>query len=147
MDFLTEMCDLADEHVNDDKAQSSCKTAFVLQPHKELDCVIMAIVCPPASLFMQDKSSGSAGLKIQALQFLHLALLAGKAQAWQPHLPQLLPPLLACVQERYYKVSAEALRMCTHTVPVLRPSPPAPVPPALQVFTQALVISNDVDIG
>lgn len=83
--------------------------------------------------WLQDKATGSAGLKIQALQFLHLAMIAGKAPAWQSHLAKLASPLFAAVGERYYKVAAEALRVCTHAVPVLRPSPPAPVSPPLQV--------------
>ena len=72
-------------------------------------------------------------LKIQVLQFLDLAIVAGGAPAWQSHLGPLMGPLLAAARERYYKVVAEALRVCTHIVPTLRPSLPAAVSAPCQV--------------
>ena len=54
---------------------------------------------------MQDKSSSSSSLKTQALLFLRSAMAASDAPAaFQPSLPQLLPPVLAAAGERYYKV-------------------------------------------
>ncbi|KAK9803499.1 hypothetical protein WJX73_009717 [Symbiochloris irregularis] len=99
----------------------------------------MSLLLPAILQSLTDKASGSAALKLQTLQFLQLALKCGRAPAWQPHMAQLLPPLLACARERYYKVSAEALRMCTAAVPVLRPRPPAPLDPALQAMVPGLL--------
>ncbi|GFR41083.1 hypothetical protein Agub_g1723, partial [Astrephomene gubernaculifera] len=80
---------------------------------------------------LQDKS-GNTGLKIEALSFLRLTLAATPPALLQPHTRLLLPPVCACVNERYYKVAAEALRVCEALVGVLRPDPAAPVPPQQQ---------------
>ena len=52
----------------------------------------------------QDKSSSSSTLKTQALLFLRSAMASSDAAAFQPSLSLLLPPVLAAVAERYYKV-------------------------------------------
>jgi len=41
---------------------------------------------------------------MQALLFLHAALDTPEAAAFQPSLPELVPPVLAAVAERYYRV-------------------------------------------
>ncbi len=41
---------------------------------------------------------------MQALLFLHAALDTAEAAAFQPSLPELVPPVLAAVAERYYRV-------------------------------------------
>ena len=53
---------------------------------------------------MQDSSSSASNLKMQALLFLHAALDTAEAAAFQPSLPELVPPVLAAVAERYYRV-------------------------------------------
>ncbi len=60
------------------------------------------------------------------------ARLAG-LPAVQGSAPALAPPVFAAAGERYYKVAAEALRVCEQLVRVIRPDSAAPVQPALQV--------------
>ena len=82
----------------------------------------------------QDKSSNAAQLKVPLLQFLCVALRLETAKAWQPHLAQLVPPILAAAGERYYKVAAEAVRVCQALVAVLRPDLSKKLPAKLKVF-------------
>lgn len=44
---------------------------------------------------------------------------------------KLVPGVLACLGERYYKVAAEALRVVERLVGVMRPEPPAPMASSL----------------
>lgn len=46
---------------------------------------------------------------MDALAFLQGLLGTEPAEAFQPHLPTLLPPVLACVADPFYKIAAEAL--------------------------------------
>ena len=85
------------------------------------------------SVRLQDKSSSASALKIQALQFLGLALHGASSLEWQHQIGRLAPPIFSAVGDRYYKVSAEAIRVCEELVHAIRPSPPAPLQPALQV--------------
>ncbi len=82
---------------------------------------------------MQDRSSSSAQLKLQALQFVREALSAEGAAAWRTHLAALAPPIAAAASERYYKVGSEALRARSVVCRVIRPDASAPVPSDLQV--------------
>ena len=86
------------------------------------------VMCP------QDRSSNSSQLRIQALQFLTVALEKSDPGAWQPHVPALSKPILTAVAERYSKVAAEGLRVCEALVHVIRPITSSPVPPPLQVL-------------
>lgn len=43
------------------------------------------------------------------------------AEAFQPHLPTLLPPVLACVADPFYKIAAEALLVLQELVRALWP--------------------------
>lgn len=80
----------------------------------------------------QDRSSSSAQLKLQALQFVREALGAEGAAAWRLHLAALAPPVAAAAGERYYKVGAEALRACAAMCRIIRPDALAPMPADLQ---------------
>ncbi|GIL42737.1 hypothetical protein Vafri_669 [Volvox africanus] len=78
---------------------------------------------------LNDKSSNT-GLKIEALSFLRQTIAATPPSVFQLHTKQLSSAVFGCVSERYYKVAAEALRVCEALVGVLRPDPASPVPPA-----------------
>lgn len=54
-------------------------------------------------------------------------------EVWQPHLPGLAPLLGDAVEERYYKVTAEALRTLEQLVTVVRPNISVPIPAAMKV--------------
>lgn len=70
---------------------------------------------------LNDKSSTS-NLKIEALTFTRLVLASHSPSVFHPHIKALSSPILSAVGERYYKVSAEALRVCGELVHVLRPT-------------------------
>lgn len=70
---------------------------------------------------LNDKSSTS-NLKIEALTFTRLVLVSHSPSVFHPHIQDLLSPILSAVGERYYKVSAEAIRVCGELVHVLRPT-------------------------
>ncbi len=82
---------------------------------------------------MQDKSSSTPVLKMQALQFLGLALQKGNQQAWLPQISKLAPPVFQAVADKYYKVAAEAIRVCEVLATAIRPVAANPLQPALQV--------------
>ncbi|GIL73243.1 hypothetical protein Vretimale_4847 [Volvox reticuliferus] len=84
----------------------------------------------PGLLAALNEKSSNTGLKIEALSFLRQAIAATPPSVFQPHTKQLSSAVFGCVNERYYKVAAEALRVCEALVGVLRPDPASPVPPA-----------------
>lgn len=71
---------------------------------------------------MQDKSQNSSALKIPALTFLRTALESTDPSVWQKHLQVLAPAVFATVGERYYKVTAQGLRVTERLIFVIRPT-------------------------
>ncbi|KAL9325468.1 hypothetical protein ACSQ67_006113 [Phaseolus vulgaris] len=70
---------------------------------------------------LNDKSSTS-NLKIEALTFTRLVLSSHSPEVFHPYIKALSAPVLSAVGERYYKVTAEALRVCGELVRVVRPN-------------------------
>lgn len=70
---------------------------------------------------LNDKSSTS-NLKIEALVFTRLVLASHSPSVFHPYIKALSSPVLSAVGERYYKVTAEALRVCGELVRVVRPN-------------------------
>ncbi|XP_075501897.1 cullin-associated NEDD8-dissociated protein 1 [Primulina tabacum] len=68
-----------------------------------------------------DKSSTS-NLKIEALVFTRLVLASHAPSVFHPYIKAISAPVISAVGERYYKVTAEALRVCGELVRVLRPN-------------------------
>lgn len=68
-----------------------------------------------------DKSATSS-LKIEALVFTRLVLASHSPSVFHPYIKALSSPVLCAVGERYYKVTAEALRVCGELVRVIRPN-------------------------
>lgn len=68
----------------------------------------------------QDKSSTS-NLKIEALVFTRLVLASHAPPVFHPYIQAISAPVISAVGERYYKVTAEALRVCGELVRVVRP--------------------------
>lgn len=77
---------------------------------------------------LQDKSQNSSNLKIPALTFLRTALESTDPSVWQKHLPVLSPAVFATVGERYYKVTAQGLRVAERLIFVIRPSTQSQIP-------------------
>ncbi|GAU44670.1 hypothetical protein TSUD_204500 [Trifolium subterraneum] len=70
---------------------------------------------------LNDKSSTS-NLKIEALIFTRLVLSSHSPDVFHPYIKALSAPVLSAVGDRYYKVTAEALRVCGELVSVVRPN-------------------------
>ncbi|XP_068647216.1 cullin-associated NEDD8-dissociated protein 1 [Aristolochia californica] len=70
---------------------------------------------------LSDKSSTS-NLKIEALIFTRLVMSSHSPSVFHPYIKALSGPVLSAVGERYYKVTAEALRVCGELVRVVRPN-------------------------
>ncbi|KAL3643794.1 Cullin-associated NEDD8-dissociated protein 1 [Castilleja foliolosa] len=68
-----------------------------------------------------DKSSTS-NLKIEALVFTRLVLASHAPPVFHPYIKAISAPVISAVGERYYKVTAEALRVCGELVRVVRPN-------------------------
>lgn len=86
------------------------------------DCLAEHIgsLIPGIEKALCDKSSTS-NLKTEALLFTRLVLASHSPPVFHPHIKAISSPVIAAIGERYYKVTAEALRVCGELVRVLRP--------------------------
>uniref|UniRef100_A0A8C7ZUP7 TATA-binding protein interacting (TIP20) domain-containing protein n=1 Tax=Oryzias sinensis TaxID=183150 RepID=A0A8C7ZUP7_9TELE len=75
----------------------------------------------PGILFSLTDRSASSNMKIDALCFLHVLLISHPPQAFQPHMQVLLPAVLACVEDTFYKIMSEALLVTQQLLRVMRP--------------------------
>ncbi|XP_039172622.1 cullin-associated NEDD8-dissociated protein 1 [Eucalyptus grandis] len=87
------------------------------------DCLADHIgsLIPGIEKALSDKSSTS-NLKTEALIFTRLVLTSHSPSVFHPYIKALSSPVLSAVGERYYKVTAEALRVCGELVRVVRPN-------------------------
>ncbi|KAK8675941.1 hypothetical protein V6N13_033999 [Hibiscus sabdariffa] len=87
------------------------------------DCLAdhIGTLIPGIEKALNDKSSTS-NLKIEALIFTRLVLASHSPHVFHPYIKDLSSPVLSAVGERYYKVTAEALRVCGELVRVVRPN-------------------------
>lgn len=84
------------------------------------------LVCSSSGVIfsLNDKSS-SSNLKIDALACLHVIMVTHPAHAFHAHVPALVPPVVACVGDPFYKITSEALLVTQQLVKVGgAPSPP-----------------------
>eukprot|EP00879_Flechtneria_rotunda_P007662 GHRR01008035.1.p1 GENE.GHRR01008035.1~~GHRR01008035.1.p1 ORF type:complete len:648 (+),score=253.35 GHRR01008035.1:1250-3193(+) len=96
----------------------------------------VGMLVPGILLACKDKSASSSSLKIEALTFLRSAMESNSPAVFQLHVQQLSTGVFAAVGERYYKVAAEALRVCEQMVSVVRSDLSAPVPDNLTQLVQ-----------
>uniref|UniRef100_A0A8C9YHC2 TATA-binding protein interacting (TIP20) domain-containing protein n=1 Tax=Sander lucioperca TaxID=283035 RepID=A0A8C9YHC2_SANLU len=75
----------------------------------------------PGIVFSLTDKSTSSNMRIDALSFFHVLLLSHPPQAFQPHMQVLLPPVVACVEDTFYKITSEALLVAQQLVRVMRP--------------------------
>ncbi|XP_069025660.1 cullin-associated NEDD8-dissociated protein 2 [Embiotoca jacksoni] len=75
----------------------------------------------PGIIFSLTDKSTSSTMRIDALCFFHVLLLSHPPQAFQPHMQVLLPPVVACVEDTFYKITSEALLVTQQLVRVMRP--------------------------
>eukprot|EP01125_Pyxidicula_operculata_P000246 TRINITY_DN10328_c0_g1_i1.p1 TRINITY_DN10328_c0_g1~~TRINITY_DN10328_c0_g1_i1.p1 ORF type:complete len:1207 (+),score=380.40 TRINITY_DN10328_c0_g1_i1:38-3658(+) len=76
---------------------------------------------PGVESALGEKNTSSA-LKIEALLFLRALIHNHEPSVFSPHLKKLLPPVFKAVKDRYYKITAEGLRVCCKLVRVLEAS-------------------------
>ncbi|KAI5937222.1 cullin-associated NEDD8-dissociated protein 2 isoform X2 [Manis javanica] len=97
-----------------------------------------------------DRSSSST-IRMDALAFLQGLLGTEPAEAFHPHLPTLLPPVMACVADPFYKIAAEALLVLQELVramwPLDRPRVlnPEPYVGEMSAATLARLRATDLD--
>ncbi|XP_036037968.1 cullin-associated NEDD8-dissociated protein 2 isoform X2 [Onychomys torridus] len=95
--------------------------------------------------------SSSSTIRMDALAFLQGLLGTEPAEAFHPHLPTLLPPVMSCVADPFYKVAAEALLVLQELVRTLWPlaSPrlldPEPYVGEMSTATLARLRATDLD--
>uniref|UniRef100_A0A4W6DCK7 TATA-binding protein interacting (TIP20) domain-containing protein n=1 Tax=Lates calcarifer TaxID=8187 RepID=A0A4W6DCK7_LATCA len=116
-----------------------------LEPH------IPALI--PGIVFSLTDKSTSSNMRIDALSFFHVLLLSHPPQAFQPHMQVLLPPVVACVEDSFYKITSEALLVTQQLVRVMRPQGQTataggfdPKPFVRQVFSVTLKRLKATDI-
>jgi len=78
-------------------------------------------IIPAITDSLSEKISNSP-LKIETLEFLRCMLATHSPAVIQPHIKTLAPHIFTAVSDPYYKVSAEALRVCCELVKTLRPN-------------------------
>ena len=91
----------------------------------------MKSIVPGVKTALEDTSSAASALKTGALAFVNAALGTTAPAAFQAYAPDLAPAIFAAAEDRYYAVSAEALRACEQLVHVLRPECPQAVTASL----------------
>eukprot|EP01087_Luapelamoeba_hula_P011790 TRINITY_DN324_c0_g1_i1.p1 TRINITY_DN324_c0_g1~~TRINITY_DN324_c0_g1_i1.p1 ORF type:complete len:1220 (+),score=279.85 TRINITY_DN324_c0_g1_i1:138-3797(+) len=63
----------------------------------------------------------NASTKMEALTCLRLLITTHKPEVIQPHVAEISSPVFAAVSDSYYKITAEALRVSSELVAVIRP--------------------------
>ncbi len=77
-------------------------------------------------MFHIDKclSDSNSSLKLEGLSFLRLLLQVHKPAVLQEHIALIVKPVVQCVEEEWYKVISEALRVVKEIAQVIRPMDP-----------------------
>ncbi|CAJ0942869.1 unnamed protein product [Ranitomeya imitator] len=90
------------------------------------------------SRLLLDGQGSSSNMRLDTLMFLH------------PHLPALLPPVVACISDTFYKITSEALLVAQQLVKVIRPLDqakiPEPSPYTKELFSATLKRLQATDI-
>lgn len=60
-------------------------------------------------------------MKIDALAFLHVLLSSHTPEVFHPHISVILPPVVRCVDDSFYKIISEALLVTLQVVKIIRP--------------------------
>lgn len=69
-----------------------------------------------------DSKSSSSPLKTETLLFLRTLLSSHPAAVFHPHIKPITSSVYKAVGDSYYKITAEALRVCSEIVKILRPA-------------------------
>ncbi|XP_051551016.1 cullin-associated NEDD8-dissociated protein 1-like [Myxocyprinus asiaticus] len=80
----------------------------------------MSTIIPGIIYSLTDKSA-SSNMKIDALSFLHVLLSSHNPEVFHPHINVILPPVIQCVEDPFYKITSEALQVTLQIVKIMRP--------------------------
>ncbi|KAH0630206.1 hypothetical protein JD844_012933 [Phrynosoma platyrhinos] len=75
----------------------------------------------PGIVFSLTDKSSSSNMKIDTLSFLHVVLCNHSRDVFHPHVKALLPPVVTCIGDPFYKITSEALLVTQQLVKVIRP--------------------------
>uniref|UniRef100_A0A672QHI2 Cullin-associated NEDD8-dissociated protein 1-like n=1 Tax=Sinocyclocheilus grahami TaxID=75366 RepID=A0A672QHI2_SINGR len=75
----------------------------------------------PGIIYSLTDKSTSSNMKIDALAFLNVLLSSHKPEIFQPHISVILPPVIQCVEDPFYKITSEALQVTQQIVKLMRP--------------------------
>ncbi|KAK1189026.1 CAND1 protein, partial [Pygoscelis papua] len=75
----------------------------------------------PGIVFSLADKSSSSNMRIDTLSFLHVLLCNHQPEVFHPHIKSLLPPVMTCIGDPFYKITSEALLVTQQLVKVIRP--------------------------
>ncbi|NXK49874.1 CAND1 protein, partial [Chauna torquata] len=75
----------------------------------------------PGVVFSLTDKSSSSNMRIDTLSFLHVLLCNHQPEVFHPHIKSLLPPVVTCIGDSFYKITSEALLVTQQLVKVIRP--------------------------
>lgn len=78
-------------------------------------------MCHLGIIFSLNDKSSSSNLKIDALSCLYVILCNHQPHVFHPHVQAIVPPVVACVGDPFYKITSEALLVMQQLVKVIRP--------------------------
>ncbi|KAI8610491.1 armadillo-type protein [Chytriomyces sp. MP71] len=83
------------------------------------------------------KPLNNLNLKIEVLDFLKVALALHDSDVFTQHLESLVPPVLAAISGKFFKVTSEALVVAVELVKVIRPIPELDSTPTMDILVPA----------
>nr|XP_055072782.1 cullin-associated NEDD8-dissociated protein 2 [Misgurnus anguillicaudatus] len=75
----------------------------------------------PGIIYSLTDKSTSSNMKIDALSFLNVLLSSHNPEVFHPHVSVILPPVVHCVEDPFYKITSEALQVTQQIVKIMRP--------------------------
>uniref|UniRef100_A0A8D3CCK0 TATA-binding protein interacting (TIP20) domain-containing protein n=1 Tax=Scophthalmus maximus TaxID=52904 RepID=A0A8D3CCK0_SCOMX len=99
----------------------------------------------PGIIFSLNDKSSSSNLKIDALACLHVIMVTHPAHAFHAHVPALVPPVVACVGDPFYKITSEALLVMQQLVKASDSFDPSPYINDLFTCTIKRLKAADID--
>ncbi|CAH2312122.1 cullin-associated NEDD8-dissociated 1-like isoform X1 [Pelobates cultripes] len=110
----------------------------------------ISTLIPGLVFSLTDKASNS-NMRLDTLSFLHVILTSNSSEWFHPHIPALLPPVVNCISDPFYKITSEALLVAQQLVKVIRPlekiqdSKPSPYTKELFNATSKRLQATDID--
>ncbi|NXE40131.1 CAND1 protein, partial [Ptilorrhoa leucosticta] len=75
----------------------------------------------PGIVFSLADKCSSSNMRIDTLSFLHVLLCNHQPEVFHPHIKTLLPSIVTCIGDPFYKITSEALLVTQQLVKVIRP--------------------------